>query len=104
MPVHDDFLSGREGIGVSQNQQFIAPDHNVGEPGINGGHQFRLLDSKVRQDKAGLQIGIAGPIRSGCVGRTWIAVLENFQQADGSVVIPEVIRGYMGGLERITAG
>ncbi len=36
------------------------------------------------------------------VGRTWIAILENFQQADGSVVIPEVLRGYMGALERIT--
>jgi len=36
------------------------------------------------------------------VGRTWIAILENFQQAEGSVVIPEVLRGYMGGLERIS--
>ncbi len=36
------------------------------------------------------------------VGRTFIAVLENYQQADGSVVIPEVLRPYMGGLERIT--
>src|SRR5262245_10662044 len=35
------------------------------------------------------------------VGRTWIAVLENFQQADGSVVIPEVLLPYMGGLEVI---
>lgn len=35
------------------------------------------------------------------VGRTLIAVLENYQQADGSVVIPEVLRGYMGGLEKI---
>jgi seryl-tRNA synthetase len=35
------------------------------------------------------------------VGRTLIAVLENGQQADGSVVIPEVLRPYMGGLERI---
>lgn len=35
------------------------------------------------------------------VGRTWIAVLENYQQADGSVIIPEVLRPYMGGLERI---
>ena len=31
------------------------------------------------------------------VGRTLIAILENFQQADGSVVIPEALRGYMGG-------
>jgi seryl-tRNA synthetase len=35
------------------------------------------------------------------VGRTWIAVLENFQQADGSVLIPEALRPYMGGIEKI---
>ena len=35
------------------------------------------------------------------VGRTLVAVLENFQQADGSVVIPEVLRPYMGGLEKL---
>ncbi len=35
------------------------------------------------------------------VGRTWIAVLENYQQADGSVIIPEVLRPFMRGLERI---
>ena len=36
------------------------------------------------------------------VGRTWLAILENYQQADGSVGIPEALRPYMGGLERIT--
>jgi seryl-tRNA synthetase len=35
------------------------------------------------------------------VGRTWLAILENYQQADGSVVIPEVLRPYVGA-ERIT--
>tara|TARA_Y100000588_G_scaffold54083_1_gene51242 strand:- start:1587 stop:2858 length:1272 start_codon:yes stop_codon:yes gene_type:complete len=35
------------------------------------------------------------------VGRTMIAVLENYQNADGSVTVPEVLRPYMGGLERI---
>jgi seryl-tRNA synthetase len=35
------------------------------------------------------------------VGRTWLAILENYQQADGSVLIPEVLKPYMGGLERI---
>src|SRR3989454_1429861 len=35
------------------------------------------------------------------VGRTWIAILENFQQPDGSVVIPEALRPYMNGMERI---
>jgi seryl-tRNA synthetase len=36
------------------------------------------------------------------VGRTVVAILENFQQSDGSVEIPPVLRPYMGGLERIT--
>ncbi|MFB3819180.1 MAG: serine--tRNA ligase [Candidatus Methylomirabilales bacterium] len=35
------------------------------------------------------------------VGRAWLAILENYQEADGSVVIPEALRPYMGGLERI---
>lgn len=35
------------------------------------------------------------------VGRTWIAIVENYQQADGSVVIPEVLRKYMYGASRI---
>lgn len=36
------------------------------------------------------------------VGRTLIAVLENYQQADGSIVVPEALRPYMGGCELIT--
>lgn len=36
------------------------------------------------------------------IGRTWIAVLENYQQVDGSIVIPEALRPYMGGAEKIT--
>jgi seryl-tRNA synthetase len=36
------------------------------------------------------------------VGRTWVAIVENYQQADGSVIIPEVLRPYIG-TERITA-
>jgi seryl-tRNA synthetase len=35
------------------------------------------------------------------VGRTWIAILENYQQADGSILIPEALRPYMNGMERI---
>ncbi len=38
------------------------------------------------------------------VGRALIAVMENHQQADGSIAIPEVLRPYMGGMERIAAG
>lgn len=35
------------------------------------------------------------------VGRTWIAVIENYQQADGSIIIPEALRPYMNGMEKI---
>ena len=37
------------------------------------------------------------------VGRTWLAIVENYQQADGSVLIPEALRPYMGGLEKIAS-
>jgi len=35
------------------------------------------------------------------IGRTWLALIENYQQADGSVVVPEALRPYVDGLERI---
>jgi seryl-tRNA synthetase len=38
------------------------------------------------------------------VGRTLVAVMENYQQADGGIQVPEVLRPYMGGLERLAAG
>lgn len=35
------------------------------------------------------------------VGRTWIAIIENYQQADGTIVVPNVLRPYMNGIETI---
>jgi seryl-tRNA synthetase len=35
------------------------------------------------------------------IGRAWLAIIENYQQADGSVVVPEALRPYMGGLDVI---
>jgi seryl-tRNA synthetase len=35
------------------------------------------------------------------VGRTLVAVLENFQNADGSVTVPAALRPYLGGVERL---
>ena len=41
---------------------------------------------------------------TGCaMGRMLIAILENYQQADGSVIVPEILRPYMGGMEVIEA-
>ncbi len=36
------------------------------------------------------------------VGRTWVAIVENYQQADGTIVVPEVLRPYMGGADTIS--
>ena len=36
------------------------------------------------------------------VGRTWVAIVENYQQADGTVVVPQALRSYMHGMEQIT--
>lgn len=58
--------------------------------------KYRPADSKKAQFVHTLNgSGLATP-------RVVIAILENYQQADGSVVIPEVLRPYMGGAERIT--
>jgi seryl-tRNA synthetase len=38
------------------------------------------------------------------VGRTFVAVLENYQQADGSVIVPEALLPYTGGLTRLVPG
>jgi seryl-tRNA synthetase len=35
------------------------------------------------------------------IGRTWAAILENYQEPDGSVTVPEALRPYMGGLTKI---
>ena len=37
------------------------------------------------------------------VGRTLVAVMENYQRADGSIGVPDVLRPYMGGVEALTA-
>jgi seryl-tRNA synthetase len=38
------------------------------------------------------------------VGRTLVAILENYQNADGSVTVPSALRGYMNGQEKLAAG
>ncbi|MBU6436218.1 MAG: serine--tRNA ligase [Betaproteobacteria bacterium] len=64
-------------------------------------HQARRMQARFRnaQGKTELVHTLNG---SGlAVGRTLVAVLENYQQADGSVLVPEALRPYMGGLGRI---
>ena len=64
--------------------------------------QARRANIRYRKEKKGRPLFVHTLNGSGlAVGRTFVAVLENYQQKDGSVVIPEVLRPYMGGLERI---
>ena len=64
--------------------------------------QARRAQIRYRPEKKGKAVFVHTLNGSGlAVGRTVVAVLENYQQKDGSVVVPEVLRPYMGGLERI---
>jgi len=65
--------------------------------------QARRMQARYRNDK-----GKAEPLHtlngSGlAVGRTLIAVLENYQEADGSITVPAALRGYVGGTEKLAA-
>lgn len=64
--------------------------------------QARRAQIRYRPDKKGKPVFVHTLNGSGlAVGRTVVALLENYQQKDGSVIVPEVLRAYMGGLERI---
>src|SRR5690348_12336153 len=65
--------------------------------------QARRANLRFRRGKAGKTELLHTLNGSGlAVGRTWLAVLENYQQQDGSVTVPAVLRPYLDGLERIT--
>jgi seryl-tRNA synthetase len=66
--------------------------------------QARRLDLKYRPAGGG-RVEFCHTLNGSglAVGRTLIAVLENYQEADGSVTLPAALRPYMGGIERIEA-
>ena len=66
--------------------------------------QARRANIRFRRDGTGKAEFVHTLNGSGlAVGRTLIAILENYQQKDGSVVIPEALRAYMGGMDAITS-
>jgi len=68
-----------------------------------GDFQARRLQARWRNPETGKPELVHTLNGSGlAVGRTLVAVMENYQQADGSIAIPEVLKHYMGGLESIT--
>ena len=67
------------------------------------GFQARRANIKFRAGGSGKSAHVHTLNGSGlAVGRTLIAILENYQQQDGSVVIPAALRPYMNGQDRIT--
>ena len=68
-----------------------------------GDFQSRRASIRFREDEKGKPEFVHTLNGSGlAVGRTLVAILENYQQEDGSVLVPSVLQPYMGGLKRIT--
>jgi len=63
--------------------------------------QARRMQARLRNDKGKPELVHTLNGSGLAVGRTLIAVLENYQQPDGSIVVPSALRSYMGGVERI---
>lgn len=71
---------------------------------VCGDFQARRMNARYRPKDAKNPRFVATLNGSGvAVGRALVAVLENYQQSDGSVIVPDVLRPYMGGVERIEA-
>ena len=66
-------------------------------------YQARRLNIRYREKEGAPPKGVVHTLNSTALatGRTIVAILENYQQEDGSVLIPKVLRPYMGGIERI---
>ena len=66
-------------------------------------YQARRMQARWRNPETGKPELVHTLNGSGlAVGRTLVAVLENYQEADGSVRVPEVLKPYMGGLEKLS--
>ena len=69
-----------------------------------GDFQARRMKARFRPEQKGKPCFLHTLNGSGlAIGRTLVAILEQNQQADGSVIVPEALRSYMGGIERIPA-
>ena len=60
-------------------------------------YQARRLQTRVRRETGELELIHTNDATAFALGRAMIAIIENYQQEDGTVVIPEVLRPYLGG-------
>lgn len=68
-----------------------------------GDFQARRMNARFRPEDGGKKTEFVHTLNGSglAVGRTLVAVLENYQQEDGSVIVPDVLKPYMGGLEKL---
>ena len=68
-------------------------------------YQARRLNIRYREKEGEPPKGFVHTLNSTAIatGRTIVAILENYQQEDGSIIVPEVLREYMGDMEKIVA-
>lgn len=62
-------------------------------------YQSRRLQTRVRRNSGELELVHTNDATAFALGRAMIAIIENYQNADGTVTVPEALRGYMGGRE-----
>ena len=67
-----------------------------------GSFQARRMKTRYKNDKN--ETVFVGTLNGSglAVGRTLVAILENYQQSDGSIIVPEILRPYMNNIEKIT--
>jgi seryl-tRNA synthetase len=67
-------------------------------------YQARRLNIRYREKEGTAPKGFVNTLNSTAIatGRTIVAIMENFQQEDGTITVPEVLRKYMGYIEEIS--
>lgn len=66
-----------------------------------GGYQARRLNSRIKRTDGSVEPVHMNDATAYAIGRTLIAIMENYQEADGSITVPEALRPYMGGREKL---
>jgi seryl-tRNA synthetase len=64
-------------------------------------YQSRRLQTRVRRENGDLELIHTNDATAFACGRAMVAIIENYQTAEGDVLIPKVLQGYMGGKEVI---
>jgi seryl-tRNA synthetase len=67
-------------------------------------YQARRLGIRYREKEGAPPKGVVHTLNSTAIatGRTIVAIIENYQQEDGSILVPNILRKYMGDIEKIT--